>query len=149
MAFTYEDITKLNAIHHKVMRDFHYQLDKEKFRLEDFWEGDAATPGQPKALRGHFDCEEAAIQFMLFAMKEGFDARLVQMVFQQRLGHLICEVATKERDDARFLDMNYRQVNRRGHYSSGWVFSRVSPWNPRPGNRLPWRWVDKQDAFIK
>lgn len=149
MSFSYDDITKLNAIHHKVMREFHYQTDQQKFKLEDFWEGDAKTPGQPKLLRGFFDCEEGAIQFMLHAMKAGYDARLVQMVFQMKTGHLVCEVAPTTRDDARFIDINYRTVVTRSHYSKGWVFARVSPWNPTPGEKRAWTWVNKEEAFAK
>lgn len=142
MAFTYGDLDTLNEIRRKVMQGFHYVTDMEKWRVEDYWEGDMKTPGIPHALNGDFDCEEAAIQFMLFAMKAGYNARLVQMVRGGDTGHLVCEVTTKSYDDSRILDMSRSSAVRRDQYSSDWAFVRTSPWNPKPRDQRPWEWVD-------
>ena len=53
------------------------------------------------------DCDEFAIEFMKRCMAKKLDARLIHTVVYNQFGHLIAEVATRNRDEALYLDNRF------------------------------------------
>lgn len=143
--FTPAQRNDLTSLFNIAYGQFHYQTDKAQFGVEEYWE--LITANSPQ-VRGRVkltgDCEAFAMLCMQKLMARNFAARLVVCRTERGDGHCICEVVSDDSQEAAYFD------NRRTHVSSrkdlkGYTFVAVSPYNPTPGDRRPWKMVAAED----
>lgn len=138
MGFSTQQRDQLRQIHADTLRAFTYKYDKDKWKVEDFWEGEKLLKSAiADGARFTGDCEDFATVCLHRAIAAGYDARLVVCWVETGEGHAICEVASEDDTEAWFFDNRRRTlVNRNG--LEGYRFHSVGPWNPKPGDTRLW-----------
>lgn len=139
--FSSTEESRLKAIFKEVMDQFTYQTDLEQWHVEEYWEDDAILR---HAIKGHAkfksDCEGFAMVCLHKVNDADFNARLVLCTDEFKEGHCICEVSSKDGQEAYYFD-NRRVGPATRQSLIDYVFYAVSPWNPQPGETRPWEAV--------
>ena len=139
--FTRLEVTKLRQLE-KTLRSKHtYKTDQEKHGLKEYWEADAVL-NQIAESQSRFssDCEEYAMVAMRMLRGYDFNTRLVACLDETGAGHLICEVISEDGMQAFYIDNRKTELATR-RTLKGYKFHSVSPMNPTPGDKRPWRRV--------
>lgn len=140
MAFSLSDYQFLLRLHKDLFNRFEYVTDERKWATLEYWEPEStrAVGIEGKSFSG--DCEEFALNAMTICMKNGLDARLVFVYTELGEGHCICEVASRDKTQAYFLDNRQKTLATRSTLK-GYKFHSVSPWNPVPRDTRQWHRV--------
>jgi len=137
MAFTTEDLQRLDGIRKQIHKQFRYVEDHKLWKKSEHWEDDETLIKkihEVATIKG--DCEEFARCCLYLANKNNYHARLI-VGYLQGVGHCWTEVTDIAYEEAVYMDNNYHKLLARKEMRQHQPIM-ASPWNPYPGDPRNW-----------